>query len=187
MLLHVNIQFSQHHSLKRLSFLHWIFLAPLSLQILVDWIYLGLFLGSLESQYFFLCLFIYFERERENTLSWTVRSWPEPKSRVRRSTSWAARAPNVILLSLYPWRCLLEYSLWRNGVYEETLTLRANIPWLCQEKAELAVLPMEHDFYLKELPIPLGCSNLIIWQKFSQKSNEVSSSLQGEKLTVICY
>ena len=43
-LLHVNIQFSQHHVLKRLSFFHSVFWLPC--QILVDHICLGLFLGS---------------------------------------------------------------------------------------------------------------------------------------------
>ena len=43
LLLHLNIQFSQHH-LRDLSFLHWVFLTPLSI---IRWLCMqGLFLGS---------------------------------------------------------------------------------------------------------------------------------------------
>lgn len=73
------------------------------------------------------------------------------------------------------------------GSTEETPMLPASAWLLSPERAELAVLPVEHDFYSTELLIPLGCSNLIIWQVFSQRISEVSSPLQGEKLTVFCY
>ena len=42
-LLHVAVQFSHHHLLKRLSFLHCVFLLPLSQVTLGAWVYLWTF------------------------------------------------------------------------------------------------------------------------------------------------
>ena len=53
-LLHVVAQFSQYHFLKRLSFLHCIFLPPL---LKIDRRHVGLFLGSLFCS-IDLCLFL---------------------------------------------------------------------------------------------------------------------------------
>ena len=55
--LHVAVQFSQHHLLKRLSFLHWMFLPPLST---VRWPYVCGFISGfsilfLWSIFLFLC------------------------------------------------------------------------------------------------------------------------------------
>ena len=39
--------------------------------------------------------------------SWTMRSWPEPKSRVGRSTNWATQAPQSMIILIYQRGCLL--------------------------------------------------------------------------------
>ena len=55
-LLHVDIQSSQHHLLKRLSFFHWVFLAPLSN---ISWLYRPGFISGLSVLFHWLiCPFL---------------------------------------------------------------------------------------------------------------------------------
>ena len=59
LLLHVVVQFSQHSLLKRLSFLHWVFLTPLSeiKYVLVSGFIYGLSVLFHWSIFLFLCLY----------------------------------------------------------------------------------------------------------------------------------
>jgi hypothetical protein len=66
-LLHVNIQFSQQHLLKRLSFLHCVFWVPLSKS--VGYSCIGLCLGLL---FWSICLPVCFCRKK---YKWSVNTW----------------------------------------------------------------------------------------------------------------
>ena len=75
-LLHVNIQLFQHHLLKRLSSLHWVFLAPLSN---ISWLYVYIFIsGLLCSISLCVCFYvntILFRSLEFYNIAWNQEMW----------------------------------------------------------------------------------------------------------------